>query len=79
MNEIVWRRRTLRNVDFEVLVGGITSYEIETLRSMSGIEIVEFTHEGGDARLDCVLPYQEADLGKEGGEECERPGHGASL
>jgi hypothetical protein len=79
LNEIVWRRRTLRNVDFEVLVGWITSYEIETLRSLSRIEIVEFAYEGGDARLDCVFPYQEADLRKERGEECERHGHGASM
>ncbi len=81
MNEIVRRRWPLRNADFEVLVWRVASYQVDTLRSLLDIEVVERALEGDDARLDCVFPDQEADLGEEGREERERGwlGHSASL
>jgi hypothetical protein len=61
----------LRDADFEVLVWRVTSYQVDILRSFLDIETVELTSEGDDARLDCVLPDQEADLGEEEWEERE--------
>lgn len=54
-----------------MLVWRIASDEIEALRGMSGIEIIEFAGECDDARLDGVFPDQEADLGEEVGKEGE--------
>ena len=81
MHEEIWRCWALGNADFEVLVWWITSYEVEALRGMSDVEIIEFAGECDDARLDCVFPYQEADFGEEEGKgrECRRRGHGVLL
>jgi hypothetical protein len=54
-----------------VLVRRVTSYQVDTLRSLLDIEVVELAFEDDDARLDCVLPDQEADLREEAWEERE--------
>lgn len=54
-----------------MLVWRVASYQVDILRSFLDIETVELTSEGDDARLDCVLPDQEADLGEEEWEERE--------
>ena len=81
LHEIIRRCWTLGNVYCEVRVWCITSYEVEALRGMSDVEIMEFAGECDDARLDCVFPYHETDFGEEEGEECEcrRHGHGVLL
>lgn len=81
MNEIVRGRWPLGDADFEVLVWRIASHQVDTLGSLSDIEVVERALEVDDTRLDCVFPDQNADLGEEKWEERERGwlGHSALL